>query len=402
MPRKLLLVSCNYFAFKKVLFTALLLNMFFCGIGQQGVAINTTGTTSDASAMLDVSSSSKGLLVPRMVYADRILITSPATGLLVYQTNTSGTFGAGFWYNAGVPATPNWLFISNAVGTVTGVTASGVLASSGGAIPNITLTGIVPVANGGTNSSAALSGSGIMVSNGTAIVQGAGGTTTTVLHGNAAGVPTYSKVDLANDVTGVLPIANGGTNTNTIGAAGTIVYSNGTKQASTAAGTAGQVLTSAGTGAPVWSNLGQTVNTVFGTASTTITTSTTSFVTLTGLSFTTPNYTTATTVLISTDGGFYTNATTSNGYSEVDFCIYVDGVQLPAGVYKRLSNANAGANFTNSQWAISTSTVLAAGSTHVITVRAIYSAGSAATVGGPASGTNDFNQGELIVTVIKP
>ena len=45
------------------------------------------------------------------------------------------------------------------------------------------------------------------------------GTTTTVLHGNAAGDPTYSAVALANDVTGVLPIANGGTSGNTAAAA---------------------------------------------------------------------------------------------------------------------------------------------------------------------------------------
>ncbi len=37
------------------------------------------------------------------------------------------------------------------------------------------------------------------------------GTTTTVLHGNAAGAPTFGAVTLTTDVTGVLPVANGGT-----------------------------------------------------------------------------------------------------------------------------------------------------------------------------------------------
>ena len=36
------------------------------------------------------------------------------------------------------------------------------------------------------------------------------GTITTVLHGNAAGRPTFGAVNLATDVTGVLPVANGG------------------------------------------------------------------------------------------------------------------------------------------------------------------------------------------------
>lgn len=78
------------------------------------------------------------------------------------------------------------------------------------------VTGILPIANGGTNSSTALSGSTIMISNGTQIVQGTAGTTTTVLHGNAAGAPTYSAVDLTTDVTGILPVPNGGTGANTL------------------------------------------------------------------------------------------------------------------------------------------------------------------------------------------
>lgn len=70
------------------------------------------------------------------------------------------------------------------------------------------VTGTLPIANGGTNSASALSGSSIMISNGSAIVQGSAGTTTTVLHGNASGSPTYGAVVLTTDVSGVLPQAN--------------------------------------------------------------------------------------------------------------------------------------------------------------------------------------------------
>ena len=38
------------------------------------------------------------------------------------------------------------------------------------------------------------------------------GTTTTLLHGNAAGNPSFAQASLTADVTGVLPLANGGTN----------------------------------------------------------------------------------------------------------------------------------------------------------------------------------------------
>jgi hypothetical protein len=53
---------------------------------QQNVGI---GTTSPApTSLLDLNSTNKGLLIPRMTGAERVAIASPATGLLVYQTDT--------------------------------------------------------------------------------------------------------------------------------------------------------------------------------------------------------------------------------------------------------------------------------------------------------------------------
>lgn len=51
----------------------------------QSVAINTTGSTSDPSAILDVSSTSKGVLISRMTLAQRNVISNPATGLLIWN-----------------------------------------------------------------------------------------------------------------------------------------------------------------------------------------------------------------------------------------------------------------------------------------------------------------------------
>lgn len=51
------------------------------------VAVNTDGSTSDASAMLDVKSTDKGLLPPRMTEAQRNVIGSPVAGLVVWCTN---------------------------------------------------------------------------------------------------------------------------------------------------------------------------------------------------------------------------------------------------------------------------------------------------------------------------
>lgn len=63
---------------------------------------------------------------------------------------------------------------------------------------------------GGTAAYAAatLTANRILLGNGTSSVTPLGslGTTTTVLHGNASGAPTFGAVDLANDVTGALPV----------------------------------------------------------------------------------------------------------------------------------------------------------------------------------------------------
>lgn len=65
-------------------------------------------TTPNSSAVVDISATDKGLLIPQMTAAQRTAIANPATGLLVIQTDEP----AGFYYNAGTPAAPNWLNLS--------------------------------------------------------------------------------------------------------------------------------------------------------------------------------------------------------------------------------------------------------------------------------------------------
>jgi hypothetical protein len=102
------------------------------------------------------------------------------------------------------------------------------------------VSGVLPVENGGTEVSS-LTANGVLFGNGTAAVQvtaagspnkflrgtttaptfgaavlassdfSAQGTTTTVLHGNASGAPSWGAVGLTTDVSGILPLANGGT-----------------------------------------------------------------------------------------------------------------------------------------------------------------------------------------------
>ncbi len=53
---------------------------------------NSTGATPDNSAMVDLVSITKGLLIPRMTSTQRIAITSPATGLMVFDTVLSSFY----------------------------------------------------------------------------------------------------------------------------------------------------------------------------------------------------------------------------------------------------------------------------------------------------------------------
>ena len=81
---------------------ALFFFSLFVLIGHAQTGIGTTAP--NASAKLEVSATDKGFLLPRMTAAQRGLISSPANGLLVYQTDGV----VGFYVNTGIPATPVW------------------------------------------------------------------------------------------------------------------------------------------------------------------------------------------------------------------------------------------------------------------------------------------------------
>lgn len=83
-------------------------------LSAQNVAINGTGAVPAASSMLDIASTTSGLLVPRMTTAQRTAIAAPATGLLVYDTTVPG-----FWYFDGAVWRPflssfnGWMLTGN-------------------------------------------------------------------------------------------------------------------------------------------------------------------------------------------------------------------------------------------------------------------------------------------------
>ena len=157
--------------------------------------------TPAASAALDVSSTAnnKGILIPRLSATQKDAIVSPAEGLLIYQT----TAPTGFYFYSGTA----WKLMANATdlsaagnaGTATKLAASkniNGVAFDGSADITVpaaagTLTGIVAIANGGTNSTAAATAGGIGYGTGTAHAYTGAGTSGQVLSSNGAGVPTW-------------------------------------------------------------------------------------------------------------------------------------------------------------------------------------------------------------------
>ena len=86
------------------LLSAIAALIFSFGIANaQNISISDVSHTADASAVLDVYSTSLGMLVPRLSSAP----SSPATGLLYYDTGSNS-----FKYNAGTSSSPSWTELS--------------------------------------------------------------------------------------------------------------------------------------------------------------------------------------------------------------------------------------------------------------------------------------------------
>ncbi len=96
---------------KKVIFYLVLISST---VGFSQVGINTT--TPDASSVLDINSTTGGVLIPRVTTAERDLIASPANGLFIYNTDSDQ-----FQYNSNTTVAPVWEALDNATTTTSNI-----------------------------------------------------------------------------------------------------------------------------------------------------------------------------------------------------------------------------------------------------------------------------------------
>jgi hypothetical protein len=155
--------------------------------------------------------------------------------------------------NRGALSSADWTTFNNkGSGTVTSVTGTAPVVSSGGATPAISMAAATGSVNGYLTSTDWTTfnnkGSGTVTSvAGTGTVNGITLTGTVTSTGNLTLGGTLSNVSLTTQVTGTLPVANGGTGAATL-TANNVLLGNGTSALQTVApGTTGNVLTSNGT-----------------------------------------------------------------------------------------------------------------------------------------------------------
>jgi hypothetical protein len=148
-----------------ILFTSFF--FFYKTAASQNVAINSNGASPDTSALLDLQSTNKGLLISRLSLTsltDATTIPLPAHSLLIYNTNAALAGGEGYYYNSGTTGSPVWVKLNSSgsgwqlsgnSGTLPGTDFIGttdakdlVIKTNGSSRVNISSTGVTTIGDG--------------------------------------------------------------------------------------------------------------------------------------------------------------------------------------------------------------------------------------------------------------
>lgn len=80
-----------------------------------GIGINTTNAAADANSLLDITSTNKGLLIPRMTTTQKNAITTPVKGLLVFDStiNNFSFYNGTAWTDLNGGGSSNWQVLGN-------------------------------------------------------------------------------------------------------------------------------------------------------------------------------------------------------------------------------------------------------------------------------------------------
>ncbi len=203
---------------------------------------DTSGSLSESGGVINAATGFTVGAAPFLIFDTSGIASTDKTWTVLNFSGTirpsTGAITAGHF----VTTDANGLLVDGgapgAGGTVTSVTISAPLSTTQAPITTIA-TLSCPTC---VTAAAALTSNRLVLGGGSqaSAVLGSLGTTTTLLHGNAAGAPSFAAVALAADVSGTLPVANGGT-----GTASTLVgLMRGNASAMTAAELSGDVTTS--------------------------------------------------------------------------------------------------------------------------------------------------------------
>jgi len=128
--------------FTKIFLATCVLTVFAFSVNAQSVGINATGDAPNSKAILDLSSTTKGFLPPRMTFSEKTAITSPPAGLMIWCTNC-GTYGELQVYNGTI-----WISITG--GSASGLPGAPAIGTAVAGNAQALVPFTAPASNGGS------------------------------------------------------------------------------------------------------------------------------------------------------------------------------------------------------------------------------------------------------------